>query len=254
MMHQVSWREYERAMFNLLYYQYRGPAFLVEPDLRTLRGVLSSCRRQVDVVVYRAGQARPFLAVETKRYNRKLNIKDVEAFLSMLEDLGCERGLLVAPIGFSAAARRRAGGSRVVLHKLPEAEAVRLNWREVARGALPWDEGFHPSMGDALYWMLSNPNMDECMGALQAMPYEEWDAVFREAMGARPLWTAAVLRAVAEFHHDEDWRFAAISLLDEYGWLDDALARRVMDASSDPEIRDLLSELIGHLAAPASDR
>jgi Restriction endonuclease len=101
--HLVTAREYERAMFNQLYYVFRRPQYLVIPDERALRGLLGSSRRQIDVSVYRSGEPRPAIAVECKRYGRRLNVKDVESFLGMLEDLGARRGVLVAPLGYVAA-------------------------------------------------------------------------------------------------------------------------------------------------------
>ena len=184
--HLVTAREYERALFNQLYYVFRRPHYIVVPDQRALRGLLSRARRQTDVSVYRSGQPRPAIAVECKRYGRRLNIKDVESFLGMLEDLGAQRGVLVAPLGYSRAAERRVHGTGVDLHRLAERDAVRLNWRELARAVFPWDEGFHREMADAFDAVMVNSDMERAADALEAVAFEEWEAAILAIFSRMP--------------------------------------------------------------------
>lgn len=140
-----NWQRYERAMFNELYYMYRPPRFVVKPDARDVVGLLSQEIRQIDVAVFEQGDTvRPFLSVECKRYKRKLNIKDVEAFISMRDDIGPKHAILVCPTGFSKGATLRARAANIILRTLTLEEEERLNLREIARQVFPWDETFHP--------------------------------------------------------------------------------------------------------------
>ena len=93
----ISWRDYERAMFNDLYYRFSYPMYTVIPNDRNVVGKYSETRRQIDVAVYEKEQMdRPFLMIECKRYKRKLNVKDVEAFIGMLDDIEPIRECLLA--------------------------------------------------------------------------------------------------------------------------------------------------------------
>jgi hypothetical protein len=241
--HLVTWREYERAMFNDLYYRFRPPTWRVEPDLRTLQGLISGVDRQVDVAVFRGNARRPHMAVECRRYARTLNIKDVEGFLGMLGDLGAKKGFLVTPLGFSSAARRRVHGARVVLMQLPEREAQRLNWRELARAAYPWDEGFHPEMGAALDAMLVDDDIKQCVEAMEGLPFEEWESVVRSLANSKPAAASRMLDAIARSHPDDGWRYNAVRLLHELGAITQDLIAELMPVETDPETLELLHDL-----------
>lgn len=241
----VTWRQYERALFIDLYYRYRPPAWRVQPDLRTLRGLLSRTHRQVDVAVFAARGARPEIAVEWRLYGRRLNVKDVEGFLGMLEDVGAKRGVLVAPLGFSPAAERRVQNTSLVLLQLAEEEARRLNWRGLARAILPWDEGFHPEMGNVFHALLDDNDVDQCIEVLEKLPFEEWDSAVRTLCRAKPNATASMLHVIAELHPEDGWRYNAVRLLDELGMLTEEFIDQLLEEEGDPDTRELLHELRG---------
>ena len=74
-----------------------------------LKGVFSGTNRQIDILVDDVeGGDDEKIAYEVKYYARKINIKIVEAFISMLKDVGIEKGVMVSEKGFSKAAIRRA--------------------------------------------------------------------------------------------------------------------------------------------------
>lgn len=242
--HLVSPREYELAMFNDLYYRYRSPRYVVVPDLRTIRGQISGGLRQIDVAVHERGIAVPTLAVECKRYGRRLNTKDVESFLGMMEDLGTKNGVLVAPLGFSKSATRRASRSGLALHTLPERDAVRFNWRALARAALPWDEGFHLHMGDALDALLTDGQVAQCMETLEELPYEEWISVIQVALDKDVDKATIFLETIASSHLDDGARYNAIQILHEQGLLDQSFAEDLLNFERDHETHLLLKEIL----------
>lgn len=232
-------------MFNDLYYVYRLPTWEVVPDLRTVRGQLSGTSRQIDVSVNRRGKPRPLLVVECKRYSRPLHVKDVECFLGMLDDLGAQKGVLVSPMGWSQAAERRIQSTRVKLFLLSERSAVRLNWRKLARAVFPWDEGFHPQMGNAFNSLLFDGDIQQCIHDLEEAPFEEWEAAVHTLACRKPAALRSMLHVIASSHPDDGWRYNAIRLLAEYGALDDVRIQGLLEREPDSETRELLREMLG---------
>ena len=236
-----EWQKYERAMFNELYYIYRPPNFTVIPDARKVLGLLSQEPRQIDVAVFDgADTSHPLIAVECKRYKRKLNIKDVEAFIGMKDDVGAKSAILVCPLGFSKAAIRRAEAANVVTHKLAISDADRLNLREIARQIFPWDEAFHPVMGDALFILDKSLSFDDWVESLERLPFEEWETTIINFAQIDTANCKRVLQTIAQLHWDDEWRFNAIRLLDEFGWLDDISRGFLLKDETDHAIIELL--------------
>lgn len=242
--HLVSWREYERAMFNDLYYVYRPPVWEVTPNLRAVRGLISRGKREIDVSVRRSSEPRPTLVVECKRYNRPLNVKHIETFLGMLQDIGAPEGVLVSPQGWSRTAERRIRNTGIRLLQLPEREAVRLNWRELARAVFPWDEGFQPHMGNAFDAVLVDDDIDECIETLEEVPFEEWQAVVRTLWSRKPSAIHTMLYSIAALHPEDGWRYNAIQLLEEYGVMDQLHVKDLLSRETDPDTTELLCDLL----------
>ena len=98
----MDWPDYETYLFGTL--QRLMPGAKVRQNV-TMKGALSGRSRQVDIVVDRPYEGTSMsVAVDCKCYKRKVNIKDVEAFLGMLEDLGIRKGALVTTKGYSKSA------------------------------------------------------------------------------------------------------------------------------------------------------
>jgi hypothetical protein len=240
-----NWKKYERAMFNELYYICRPPKFVVKPDDREVIGQLSQGRRQIDVAVFEQGdKARPFLAVECKHYKRKVNVKDVEAFVGMRDDIGAKNAILVCPSGFSKRASIRAKAANVVTCILPDAEAERLNLRELVRQTFPWEELFHPVMGDALFTFGKSSSFDDWVESVEELPFEEWEGTFKNYAQMNADKSRMILRAIAQLHWDDGWRFNAIRLLAEYGWIDESFRVFLLESENDPDTRDLLEGIV----------
>ena len=237
------WQAYERAMFNDLYYKFRPPRYLVKPDLRDVIGKLSLKKRQIDVAVFDTEDAqRPCLVVECKRYRRKLDVSDVGEFITRVEDLGASQGLVACPKGFSTAAQNLARAKRLRTCTLTLSEADRLNWREIARAVYPWDEGFHPAMGDALYTLDSSDSVDDTIDRLEDLPFEEWEATVLALAQINADRAARLLHTIAQFHFDDAWRFNAVRLLDELRWMTPGLHEQLLQVERDPETLALLRD------------
>jgi hypothetical protein len=70
--------------------------------------------RQIDVLVHvpLPGMDDELMVVDCKRYGTPVDIKDVEAFIGMVEDVGAAIGLLVTTEGYTSGALARAAAAR----------------------------------------------------------------------------------------------------------------------------------------------
>ena len=130
----MDWKEYEKEIFEHFKGQY--PAAEITLDARKT-GLYSKTERQIDILIeqYVAGN-RIVIAIDGKYLNKKVDVKAVESYIGMLEDIGAHKGLLVSKEGFSEAAYNRA-------HFGPtEIELDILNFEELKRfqayGAIPY--------------------------------------------------------------------------------------------------------------------
>jgi hypothetical protein len=82
-----------------------------------LDGRNSKIKRQIDVLVReRVGQYEIQIIIDCKDYNRPVDIKAVEEFYGTQCDVGAQKGVLVCPKGFTAAAKTRAAGLQIDLY------------------------------------------------------------------------------------------------------------------------------------------
>ena len=82
-----------------------------------LDGRHSKRKRQIDVLVTQnIGQYEIRIVIECKDYSRPVDVKGVEEFYGLLDDVGAQKGVLVCPTGFSKAAKARAEGFQVDLY------------------------------------------------------------------------------------------------------------------------------------------
>ncbi|HEX8691308.1 MAG TPA: hypothetical protein VF746_02610 [Longimicrobium sp.] len=235
----LSPEEYEWALFEKLLYDFPPPAFRVEHNV-SLPGNQSGTSRQVDVVVYKAGDAHPFLIADAKLHKRKVDLTVTGSFLSMLLDTEVGAGLLVAPEGFSKGAENQLKQHNVAVMQLSLDKALTLCWRSIARGLLPWDWAFHPDMAPVLRLIDEKASPDELVEATAVLPFEEWEAVISFGMHNYRQEARSFLCAIALEHWDDAWRFNAVRLLNEFGSLDNDFARALIQRETDPETLALL--------------
>lgn len=107
---EPQWRQFERNVADLT--RQLGHDAVIEHDHKC-RGRVSGRTRQVDVFVTGAIADQTMnIAIECKRYARRLGIGGVDEFAGKLVDLGVERGVLYALNGFTAGAKGRAEGAQ----------------------------------------------------------------------------------------------------------------------------------------------
>ncbi|SFB70547.1 Restriction endonuclease [Flexibacter flexilis DSM 6793] len=102
----MNWQEYEKQVFEHL--------SVIYPDAKLefnskLFGKYSNGLRQCDVVIRQIiGDIEYVTLVDAKYYSDKIDVKDVETFISMANDINANYGILVSPKGYSELAYNRA--------------------------------------------------------------------------------------------------------------------------------------------------
>lgn len=109
-----DWRRYEEQIHDRLK-QLAGPEAEVTFDVKLL-GRFSGVQRQIDVHVRGSftGIGDATLAVDCKCFASKIDVKQVEMVMGLVDDVGTDIGLLVTTEGFTPAAKRRAKGARAM--------------------------------------------------------------------------------------------------------------------------------------------
>lgn len=109
-----EYREYENGVADVLRFIAANGAE-VQRDV-IVRGQRSGGERQVDVLVRGSifGLEDVTLAVDCKLWRKKLDVADVGSFLSYLEDVGADLGMLMTTEGYTPAAKQLARDARGV--------------------------------------------------------------------------------------------------------------------------------------------
>ena len=86
-------------------------------------GRRSGAERQIDISVRRKiGQFDILVVIDCKDLSRPVDVKVVEEFLGLVDDVGANKGSLVSSSGFSKAAKKRAKDAGVDIYKLVDAQ------------------------------------------------------------------------------------------------------------------------------------
>ncbi len=102
----MTWQEYEKEVFENLSNNY--PDAKLEFNSKLL-GKYSKGLRQCDVIVRQLINGIEHVTlVDAKYYSKKIDVKAVETFISMANDINADYGILVTPIGYSELAYNRA--------------------------------------------------------------------------------------------------------------------------------------------------
>jgi hypothetical protein len=243
-MWEMSAADYELAVLEKVRQDFAGTAIQVRGTengkKHLVRGRHSLTNRQLDVAAYKLAESHPFLVVDAKRRRRKLHVQDVEAFIGLIDDIGAGIGGLVAPLGSSDAAKRRAQAAAVQVDVLTIEEALRHKWLKTARELSPMDWHFRPDLFTALRLLHVNAAPLAIIESLEVVPFEEWDALVAYALREHPSQAQHLLRIIAKDHPDDGWRFNAIRHLEEAGLLDTEVRNELLATERDRDVLDLL--------------
>lgn len=102
----MNWKKYEKEI--LKYFQETYPESNILFDQK-IQGKYSKVLRQIDVLI--EGEIAGYqirIAVDCKYFSKNIDVKQVESFCSMVEDIEAHQGILITQKGFSKAAINRA--------------------------------------------------------------------------------------------------------------------------------------------------
>lgn len=103
-----EWKLYERLVARMLVEQLETD-LCVTPNAYIV-GRITGVRRQIDVLIetrHDTDNSRRII-VDAKKRSRKIDVKDVESFRGLMEDVGATHGYLVSPAGYTKTAEKRA--------------------------------------------------------------------------------------------------------------------------------------------------
>lgn len=111
----MNWKSYEKEI--LKYFQETFPETQISFDRKVI-GKYSKVERQIDILI--EGEIAGYeirIVVDCKHFSKNIDVKQVESFSSMVEDVEGHQGILITQRGFSKAAVNRAyyGSQKVEL-------------------------------------------------------------------------------------------------------------------------------------------
>lgn len=101
------------------------------------------------------------IAIECKKYSRRIDVGEIDAFIGKLQDLSVDRGAFYVYDGVSAGARTRAGNARHPAVLLRERVGDELQWEDLLpdcpgqnchAGFVRWTESKQPAGGEDVEW------------------------------------------------------------------------------------------------------
>lgn len=174
----MNWKKYEREIHDQLQEMY--PSSEITHNT-TLPGRYSKTDRQIDILIidYAAGE-RFKIIIDGKYYSKKINVKEVEEFIGMMQDVGADKGLLITQKGYSQAALNRAhyDPSRIELDILNFLELKKFQ----AFGAIPYSGEHGVLMPSPFGWVIDINHTEAMLATLfqrgltldQAGKNKEW--------------------------------------------------------------------------------
>jgi hypothetical protein len=115
-----KWKRFESLVARIQ--QELSPDATVTLDDKIM-GRRSQTLRQIDISVRRTiGQFEILIVIDCKDYAKPVDVKDVEDFLGLAEDVGANKGALVSSASFTKAAITRAKDAGIDVYRLVDAE------------------------------------------------------------------------------------------------------------------------------------
>ncbi|WP_272656891.1 MULTISPECIES: restriction endonuclease [unclassified Providencia] len=110
-----DWKALEQLV--AIIQQQLSPDAVVQHNVM-LDGVSSETKRQVDVLVEQSiGQYKMRIIIDCKDYSNPVDVKGVEEFHGLVQDVCANQGALVCPAGFTKSALRRAQKLKIALYR-----------------------------------------------------------------------------------------------------------------------------------------
>ncbi|MBS4027033.1 MAG: restriction endonuclease [Ignavibacteriales bacterium] len=130
----MDWKEYENEIHQHFKSEFPNATILYNVKIE---GKFSKIERQIDVLIedYFLGN-KMRIVIDAKYYSTKIDVKDVESFIGLLNDVEAHKGIMISNEGFSQAAINRAH------YDITDLELDILNFKDLkqfqAFGAIPF--------------------------------------------------------------------------------------------------------------------
>lgn len=125
-----DWEKYEKQIFEKLENEFPKSNILKN---QKLPGIFSKRKRQVDILVKTSAIGKEMIiAIDCKKFNKKINVKTVESFIGYLEDIGAHLGILITNEGFTKSSLNRVQNYtrdiRLEIVEFQNFEDYHFNW------------------------------------------------------------------------------------------------------------------------------
>ncbi|SMN02552.1 hypothetical protein SPONN_1297 [uncultured Candidatus Thioglobus sp.] len=158
----MDWKTYEKEIFT--YFKEQYPDAEITLDIKVI-GLYSKVKRQIDILIeqYIAGN-RIIIAIDGKYFNKKVDVKAVESYIGMLEDIGAHKGLLISKEGFTEAAYNRAHFGPTEI----ELDILNFNNIELYQGqvAIPYAGDNGAIVSAPFGWIIDNQKSDNWIATM----------------------------------------------------------------------------------------
>ena len=133
----MKWKEYE--IYINRHFKRLFPNADIKHNVRR-QGIVSKTMRQIDILVDAQVVGFPItIVIDCKCFSKKVDVKDVESFLSFLDDLKISKGIMITNVGYSEAAYNRA------TYDTRDVELRIINFSDLERfqgfGGIPYSRG-----------------------------------------------------------------------------------------------------------------
>lgn len=84
-----------------------------------IMGRNSGVLREIDIAIRKTvGQYNLLIVIDCKDYKRPVDVKDVEEFMGLAEDVAANKAAMIGAMGFTEAAKTRAEKAGIDLHRI----------------------------------------------------------------------------------------------------------------------------------------
>ena len=158
----MNWKDYEKEVHA--YFSQMYPNSKITYDAKIV-GRYSKRERQIDVLIEDDIAGFPLkIVVDAKYFSENIDVKCVESFISMIEDVNANQGLLVTQKGYSDAAINRA------YYGPQEIELDVLNFKELLEHqslkAIPYTGKNSLLLSAPFGWVIDNRKQDAFLACL----------------------------------------------------------------------------------------
>jgi Restriction endonuclease len=111
-----KWKRFEDIAAKIQ--QELSPATSVIQNDRIM-GRNSGVTREIDISIRKTvGQYKLLIVIDCKDYKRPVDVKDVEEFMGLAEDVAANKAAMIGAMGFTEAAKTRAEKAGIDLHRI----------------------------------------------------------------------------------------------------------------------------------------